>query len=304
MKQDQISIQKKLSLLIGLTGLIVVIMNTIDFLSHGDALGSFILDPSIMPIFIFSLIFFLISNLKSELVSILHISLIYIIAMLAILDDYEAFNGYGFIIIFLLMLYKYGMLKRLVITKLAIIVISLIIFLKISSKSNTDIPIGQSLNFIIYFVFFFTVVYLIYSSERNRILTSEKRIKESLESKENELQRLLNDVIDHRSVIEIKEVRIEKLNKEIKILKEPWEPIDLSEYNITQREESIIKILCLNTGMANKEIAAELGISEGTIKQNMNKIFKKLGVVNRQKTIETCQRNFIENPLSKISKNL
>ena len=51
------------------------------------------------------------------------------------------------------------------------------------------------------------------------------------------------------------------------------------KYNITDREKSII-ILLLD-GLLNKEIAGELDLTEGTVKNYVMDIYKKVGVMNR-----------------------
>jgi len=49
--------------------------------------------------------------------------------------------------------------------------------------------------------------------------------------------------------------------------------------SLTKRQEAILKLIA--DGLLNKEIAARLGITEGTVKQQNNAIFKKLQVNNR-----------------------
>lgn len=303
MDKEQINIQKKLSLFISIVGFLVVIIYIVNLLATGYSLKLALIEPAVILIFMFSSIFFLSRKSENILIPIMQVSIIYLNGVLSILDDHEAFNGFGFIILFVLMLYKYKMLNKFTIIKLIAISASVIILIEISLAINTDFPIGQSFIYIIYFIFFFTIVYILYSSEFKRILKAENKFKKSLQSKEDELQVLFHDINDHKAIIENKEIRISELCSEIDDLKESWNPIDLSQYKITQREESIIKILCLNTELANKEIAAKLGISEGTIKQNMNKIFKKLGIANRQKMIELCQNNFVSNPRTNSAKN-
>jgi two-component system, NarL family, response regulator len=48
---------------------------------------------------------------------------------------------------------------------------------------------------------------------------------------------------------------------------------------LTNRELVILQ--CVASGRANKEIAAQLGVSEGTVKSHVNKIMRKLGAVSR-----------------------
>jgi RNA polymerase sigma factor (sigma-70 family) len=49
--------------------------------------------------------------------------------------------------------------------------------------------------------------------------------------------------------------------------------------NLTERELEILEIL--SKGMPNKEIANFLGISENTVEQHLQNIYKKLNVHNR-----------------------
>jgi DNA-binding NarL/FixJ family response regulator len=53
----------------------------------------------------------------------------------------------------------------------------------------------------------------------------------------------------------------------------------LSTRQLTMREMQIIKLV--QRGKANKEIAYELHLTEGTIKEYLNRIFRKLEVRNR-----------------------
>jgi two-component system, NarL family, response regulator len=48
---------------------------------------------------------------------------------------------------------------------------------------------------------------------------------------------------------------------------------------LTERELSVLR--CVAAGQANKEVAAALGISEGTLKSHVNKIMQKLGALSR-----------------------
>lgn len=52
---------------------------------------------------------------------------------------------------------------------------------------------------------------------------------------------------------------------------------------ITPRQEQILSLL--TEGKSNKEIAEELGIQQGTVKQHLFVLFRRLGVVNRAKAV-------------------
>lgn len=49
--------------------------------------------------------------------------------------------------------------------------------------------------------------------------------------------------------------------------------------DLTVRERQIVAII--RFGKLNKEIAYELGLTEGTIKEHLHRIFRKVGVNNR-----------------------
>lgn len=64
---------------------------------------------------------------------------------------------------------------------------------------------------------------------------------------------------------------------------------------ITPREREIIALVA--QGSANKEIGAQLGISEDTVKQHVSRILQKLGVKDRaQATAEAIRRGIIKLP--------
>lgn len=49
--------------------------------------------------------------------------------------------------------------------------------------------------------------------------------------------------------------------------------------NLSFREKQIVKLVC--QAKLNKEIAYELHLTEGTIKEYLNRIFRKVGATNR-----------------------
>lgn len=55
--------------------------------------------------------------------------------------------------------------------------------------------------------------------------------------------------------------------------------------NITRRQKEILDML--SDGLANKEIAARLGISEGTVKAHVHTLLRALGATNRTQAVLT-----------------
>ena len=58
---------------------------------------------------------------------------------------------------------------------------------------------------------------------------------------------------------------------------------DLSAATVTPRQAQLLTLLA--AGFSNKEIAGELGITYGTVKQHLFTLFKRLGVANRGKAV-------------------
>ena len=52
---------------------------------------------------------------------------------------------------------------------------------------------------------------------------------------------------------------------------------------LTERQVEIVGLAA--NGASNREIGARLGLSEGTVKQHMSRIFKRLGAQNRAEAV-------------------
>jgi DNA-binding NarL/FixJ family response regulator len=55
--------------------------------------------------------------------------------------------------------------------------------------------------------------------------------------------------------------------------------VEKSDRNLTFREQQVVDLVC--RAKLNKEIAYGLHLTEGTVKEYMNRIFRKLGVKSR-----------------------
>lgn len=67
-----------------------------------------------------------------------------------------------------------------------------------------------------------------------------------------------------------------------------------SEPSITDREREILELL--RQGMANKEIAVELGITVKTVKAHLTSLFQKIGVLDRTQAALWAERFAPERP--------
>lgn len=57
---------------------------------------------------------------------------------------------------------------------------------------------------------------------------------------------------------------------------------------LTQRERKVLQLVA--TGKSNKEIASQLNITEGSVKQHLNHILKNLGARNRQDAVDIAKQ--------------
>ncbi len=60
-----------------------------------------------------------------------------------------------------------------------------------------------------------------------------------------------------------------------------------SQLGLTRREQQLVPLI--GRGLTNKEIAAQLNLSEQTVKNHVHRILHKVGVVDRLSVFEVCQ---------------
>ncbi|MGO3884749.1 MAG: helix-turn-helix transcriptional regulator [Mycetocola sp.] len=78
----------------------------------------------------------------------------------------------------------------------------------------------------------------------------------------------------------------------VRIPLDPPKPVDNSDdrWGLVGREWEVLRELA--AGKRNRQIAADLGISENTVKFHLGKVFRKLGVHSRAEAIATAQSAF------------
>jgi len=293
--EENLKIQIRVSNTIAGIGFFVVAANILrfHFLLNKDFMDILLHETEIPLVFVFSLIMFLSRKSKRKYVQYLQLIVFLANAALALLDEYDAFHGMGFIILTILLAYRYGMLEKYTRIKLIFIAVFTLFFLEFSIRNTEDNLIGSSLFIILYLVFFLSLIYLIYKSEINHLLNFEKVYHETVTSMEYEKSILLKEIEGHAEEIQKKESRISEL--EVEILKSEYsgQPINLKEdYSITNREEDVIREFCLNPHLTTKELASHMNMSLGTIKQHFNSIFRKLKVRSRSELLDKCKWNF------------
>lgn len=92
--------------------------------------------------------------------------------------------------------------------------------------------------------------------------------------------------------IQAKSEQIRSLEQKIDKISMKKQDIDLDNFCITSMETNVVRELCLQPNLTNKEIGCNLDLKTGTVKQYMNKIFKKLAISSRQELVDRCKLNF------------
>lgn len=89
----------------------------------------------------------------------------------------------------------------------------------------------------------------------------------------------------------LKDVPVEQLVEAIRLVAAggslPYRPLAQLPLELTEREQSVLREL--REGKQNKEIAASLGLSAGTVRNYISTIFDKLGVRDRAQAIRRLQ---------------
>ncbi|MCC2637028.1 MAG: two-component system regulatory protein [Moraxellaceae bacterium] len=89
----------------------------------------------------------------------------------------------------------------------------------------------------------------------------------------------------------LKDVPVEELVEAIRLIAAggsiAYRPVALLPLVLTEREQSVLREL--REGKQNKEIAASLGLSPGTVRNYISTLFEKLGVRDRAQAIRRLQ---------------
>lgn len=89
----------------------------------------------------------------------------------------------------------------------------------------------------------------------------------------------------------LKDVPVEDLVEAIRLVAAggqlPYRPLAQLPLALTEREQSVLREL--REGKQNKEIAASLGLSPGTVRNYISTLFEKLGVRDRAQAIRRLQ---------------
>ena len=232
--------------------------------------------PSIYVPLIAAVLFYLTRRLDHAVVRIMHVFCIIIVASLAIIDVYESFYGLGFMILAVLLSYKYGYLDKGIKWKAGTSIIVVFLLIEILVFLSDEKKPGVGIDVILFLVFFLVFVYIIYQEEINQLASSNKKLEKSLYDLITEKSRLDRELYEKTRKIGEYQKQIEQM------LQEDKQNIELfkHQFKLTTKELEIV-LLIYNTGNHNKQIAEDLGITTGTIKQHLSRVYNKMDVSNR-----------------------
>ena len=277
-------IQKKISLILIIVGCLTLVMNITIGILRDMTIINMLKSLSIYPILVFVIIISITFNLNHISVRILHIVSLLSYSTVCILDTYYSFYGAGLYLLSVAFMYKYRLLEKYIIVKSIFILLYVLICIESSVLLSDEYQQGHFFEVILFLIFFIILLSTIYKDELSSILFKEKSLNNTISS--------LN--FEHKISLE----KIENLKNNLILLEEKiaavsGNPVNLSDFGITRKEEKVIELLCKTNG-TNKEIAKEMKISSGTVKQHLNNIFIKLDIRKRMQIVELCRNNYAQ----------
>lgn len=282
---DILLVQMRISIVFAVIGIIVTVSNILlSIFISGLAPGEVLTDITVFLTLFLTLPFIAFSFVRkrSLFVQIAQILFIAIALTVSLLDQYNGIYGLLFCIIALSLLIKYQMLKKRLLIKIIIIYALLITLIEISAIRADRV--GAGFQVVLFLSFFIAICYLIFKSDFNRFVHSEKKMK-------NEIQNLIVDRDILRNQIVQKQKEYEEIEAKYLNYKEEKKPFDFEKYNLTPSEINVIEVL-VKERASNKDISERLNIKESTVKQHMYRIFNKIGIDNRIQLIDLCEYNF------------
>lgn len=177
---------------------------------------------------------------------------------------------------------------------IGIFILNLFLFCEYYFAVNEGFKFASNLAYTLNIIFSITVIYLIYFISINRFFKSDKGYEAIISNLSTEIDMLEKDIKTHKNKIQSKMEQIIFLEQKISRIAVNKPSINLDNFNTTPMELNVIRELSLQPNLSNYELASILGLKTGTVKQHMNKVFKKLDISSRQELVERCSLNFIK----------
>ena len=275
-------LQKRISLILIAGGLLLTFLNLLTGIAGQWTPARILGSVSVLPALAFSLVFLLTFRRDHWLIRGFQVLALLFYSSLAVLDSYRSLFGYGLFFLFLALSFQYGYFRGHSRLKAASLLLYLCILMEYSVYRNQPRDFGGAMG-VFFFLFFFAAAaaaiyrdgFLFHLRQEKMIALLSEKLKRQKEESKREIDRL----------------QAERNMLENRIMSIKAKKVDLSQYHFTPKEKRIIEMLCRTNG-TNKEIGYELNIAPGTVKQHMNRIFKKLHVKSRTQLISLCQGNF------------
>ena len=281
-------LQQNIAILIAAFGFSAFVVNLAVGLSIRDEnLVEALSSPSLYVPLLFSIVFFLTRQVNHFAIRVFHVSSIVFVASLAILDLYESFYGLGFMTLAVLLSYKYGFLNPGYCWKLGIGLAMVIGLVEVSVIRSETHQFGISIAVILFLVFFTLFLFIVYRDDLEKLASKNRRLTQSLSELLAERSKIERDLQDTNRRLESYEEEIQKLMSDANSRIDGFQ----SHYSLT-RKELEIAIIMYETGKSNREIAEDMGISEGTVKQHLSRIYSKVDVRNRAQIL-TVMRDYL-----------
>jgi|GEM_PF-1429057 len=281
-------VQRNIATLVAVFGFCAFAVNfTVGLTLRGDTLVETLATPSVFSTLAFAVAFAVTRSVNHLSVRLFHVVSIIVVAALAILDVYESFYGLGFMTLAALLSYKYGFLNRGLWWKLSIGMALVIALVEISVFRSHDNLVGVSIAVILYLVFFVLFLLFVYRDDLDRLSSSNRRLERSLSELITDKSRVERELQQATDLLEEYEQTIQNALNAAQSRVDEFR----TEYSLTKKELEIV-IIVYETGKSNQDIADDLGISVGTVKQHLSRIYAKVDVRNRTQML-TIMRDYL-----------
>jgi DNA-binding CsgD family transcriptional regulator len=278
-------VQRNIATLIAAFGFSAFIVNlTLGLTLRGETFLEAMSFPSLYHPLIAAILYFSTRKIDHISVRIFHVAGIVFVAAFAILDSYRSFFGLGFMTLTALLSYKYGFLDRGYRWKLGIGLAMVIVLVEVSVYRAGSHLSGVGIAVILFLIFFTMFLFFIYRDDLENLESKNRRLTQSLSELIAERSKIEKDMQDTNRRLESYEDKIQDLMSDARSRIDEFQ----SQYSLT-RKELEITIIMYETGKSNREIAEDLGISEGTVKQHLSRIYSKVDVRNRAQILTTMR---------------
>jgi len=187
--------------------------------------------------------------------------IIYFMAIVAILDSFESFWGWGLYLIFVGLFFLFGFLEKhaygYMVLSFSVFIIFGVVGTWMKSKSVWDVLYSFSC------VFFFSLMIWTITLVSSKTQLKIKELEETIINQDKVIERLTKS-----------QDSIEKWNEEGKVKQ--------NKSHLTQKEVQLVEVFCKNQGkFTNMELADILGMNESSVKATFHRIMQKVDVKSR-----------------------